>query len=81
MLLSLRNADASIGDVGHLTLVTRIHLVTLALIVVPALVALRDRRRVKRGLQVRRPDRPMLAAVGSLYALIIGGMVLRAAWS
>jgi hypothetical protein len=81
VLLSLRNADASIGDVGHLTLVTRIHLVTLALIVVLALVALRDRRRVERGLPVRHPDWPMLAAVGSLYALIIGGMVLGAAWS
>ena len=76
VLLSLRNADASIGDVGHLTLVTRIHLVTLAFIVVLALVALRDRRRVERGLPVRHPDWPMLAAVGGLYALIIGGMIM-----
>jgi hypothetical protein len=81
VLLSLRNADASIGDTGHLTLVTRIHLVTLALIVVLALVALRDRRRVERGLPVRHPDWPMLAAVGSLYALIVGGMIAAAARS
>jgi len=81
VLLSLRNADASLGDAGHLTLVTRIHLVTLVFIVVLALVALRDRRRVERGLPVRHPDWPMLAAVGSLYALIIAGMILGAARS
>jgi hypothetical protein len=81
VLLSLRNADASIGDIEHLTLVTRIHLVTLALIVVLALVALRDRRMVERGLTVRHPDWPMLAAVGSLYVLVVGGMIAAAAWS
>jgi hypothetical protein len=81
VLLNLRNADASIGDTGHLTLVTRIHLVTLVFIVVLALVALRDRRRVERGLPVRHPDWPMLAAVGSTYALIIGAMIVDAAWS
>ena len=81
VLINLRTADTSIGDTGHLTLVTRIHLVTLAFIVVLALVALRDRRRVEQGLQVRHPDWPTLAVVGSLYGLIIGGMILRAAWS
>ncbi len=81
VLLNLRTADASIGDAGHLTLVTRIHLVTLAFIVILALVALRDRRKVERVLAVRHPDWPMLAAVGSLYVLIIGGMILAAAWS
>jgi hypothetical protein len=81
VLINLRTADTNIGDTGHLTLVTRIHLITLAFIVVLALVALRDRRRVERGLPVRHPDWPMLAAVGSLYTLIIGGMILGAAWS
>ena len=80
VLLSLRNADASIGDAGHLTLVTRIHLVTLGFIVVLAVVALRDRRRVERGLPVRHPDWPMLGAVGGLYVLIVGGMIAAAAW-
>lgn len=79
VLLSLRNADASIGDTGHLTLVSDIHLVTLVLVVVLALVALRDRRRVERGLPVRHPDWPMLCAVGGLYLLTIGGMILAAA--
>jgi hypothetical protein len=81
VLLSLRTADASIGDAGHLTLVTAIHLVTLAFIVVLALAALRDRRRVERGLEVRHPDWPTLAATGGLYALVVGGLILRAAWS
>ena len=60
---------------------TRIHLVTLAVIVVLALVALRDRRRVERGLEVRHPDWPMLAVVGGVYGLVVGGMIVRAAWS
>jgi hypothetical protein len=81
VLLSLRSADASIGDAGHLTLVTRIHLVTLAFIVLLALIALRDRRRVERGLPVRHPDFPMLAAVGGFYALLVGGIIVGAAWS
>ena len=81
VLLNLRTADSSIGDTGHFTLVTRIHLVTLAFIVVLALVALRDRRLVERGMTVRHPDWPMLAAVGGLYTLITAGMILAAAWS
>ncbi len=80
VLLSLRNADATIGDTGSLTLVTRIHLITLGLVVVLATAALRARRRVDRGLPVRYPDWPMLAAAGSLYAVIIGGMIIGAAW-
>jgi hypothetical protein len=81
VLLSLRNADASIGDTGHLTLVTRIHIVTLGIIVLLALVALRDRRRVERGLAVRHPDWPTLAVVGGLYVLTIGAMIVAAAAS
>ncbi len=81
VLLSLRGADASLGDAGHLTLVTAIHLVTLAFIVILAIVALRDRRKVESGETVRHPDWPMLAVVGSLYVLIIGGMIIRAAAS
>ena len=80
VLLSLRGADATIGDTGHLTLVTRIHLVTLVFIVILAFVALLDRRKIERGLTVRHPDWPMLVVVGSLYVLVIGGMVFQAAW-
>jgi hypothetical protein len=81
VILNMRSADASLGDTGHLTLVTRIHLVTLALIVVLALVALIDRRKVERGLQVRHPDWPTLLAVGGLYLLVVGGMIAAAASS
>jgi len=80
VLLNLRAADSTIGDTGHLTLVTRIHLVTLAFIVILALVALRDRRRVERGLAVRHPDWPALAVTGGLYVAIIAGTILAAAW-
>ena len=68
VLINLRTADTTIGDTGHLTLVTEIHLITLALIVVLALVALRDRRRVERGLEIRHPDWPKLAVIGGVYA-------------
>ncbi len=79
VLLNLRASDATIGDAGHLTLVTDIHLVTLALIVVLSIVALRDRRRAERGLPVRYPDWPMLIGVGGVYVLVIGAMILSAA--
>jgi hypothetical protein len=81
LLLSLRNVDASIGDTGQLTLVTRIHLISLALIVVLALAALRDRRRVERGLSLCHPDWPMLVAALSVYTVSIGAMILVAASS
>ena len=81
VLVNMRTADTTIGDTGHLTLVTEIHLATLALVVALALVALRDRRRSERGLQIRHPDWPTLAVVGCAYALVTFGMVGRAAWS
>lgn len=81
VLLNMRNADSSIGDTGHLTLVTELHLVTLALIVILALAALWDRRWVERGLPVRHPDWPLLGAIGSVYVLVMAGLILRAALS
>jgi hypothetical protein len=81
VLVNMRTADTSIGDSGHLTLVTNIHLVTLALIVVLALVALRDRRRSERGLQIRHPDWPTLAVIGGIYGVGVAWMIGRAATS
>jgi hypothetical protein len=81
VLVNLRTADASIGDTGDLTLVTKIHLVTLALIVVLALVALWDRRRMERDEPLRHPDWPKLAVVGGVYVLAMVGLILGAAWS
>lgn len=81
VLLSLRTADASIGGAEHFTLVAKIHLFTLVFIVGLALLALRDQHRVARGLPVRHPDWPIFTAAGSLYVLLIGGMILVAALS
>ncbi|MCZ0963759.1 hypothetical protein [Paracoccus benzoatiresistens] len=81
VLLNMRNADTTIGDIGDLTLVTELHLVTLALIVVLALAALRDRRRVERDLPVRHPNWPLLTIIGSLYVLVAAALILYAARS
>ena len=63
VLLNMRNGRCHIGDASRLTLVTEIHLVALALIVVIALLALRDRRRADHDLPVRYPNWPLLAAI------------------
>ena len=81
VVLNMRNADTSIGDIDDLTLVTELHLITLALIVVLALAALRDRRRVERGLPVRHPDWRLLCIIGSLYVLVMAALILQAAGS
>ena len=81
VLVNMRTVDSTIGDTGHLTLVTDIHLATLAFIVALALVALRDRRRSDRGLHIRHPDWPTLAVLGGVYTLVTLGMIGRAAWS
>jgi hypothetical protein len=80
VLINLRASDATIGDASRLTLVTEIHLVALALVVVIALAALRDRRRADHDLPVRYPNWPLLAATGACYALINVGLIARAAW-
>jgi hypothetical protein len=67
--------------VGDLTLVTKIHLITLALIVVLALIALWDRRQMERGVPIRHPDWRKLAVVGGVYALAMAGLIMGAAWS
>jgi hypothetical protein len=80
VLLNMLHADATIGDASRLTLVTEIHLVALALIVVIALLALRDRRRADHDLPVRYPNWPLLAAIAGSYAAINGGLITHAAW-
>jgi hypothetical protein len=79
VLINMRNADATIGDASRLTLVTEIHLVGLALIVVIALLALRDRRRADHDLPVRYPNWPLLAATAGSYVAIIVGLIAHAA--
>jgi hypothetical protein len=81
VLVNLRATDATIGDITRLTLVAEIHFVALALIVVRALLALRDRLRTERELPMRYPNWPLLAVTAGLYVLVTAGLVTRAAWS
>jgi len=81
VLLNLRAADATLGDPSRLTVVTGIHLVALALIVVIALLVLRERRRVEHELPVRYPNWPMLGTTAGTFLLINVGLVSWAAWS
>lgn len=81
VLLNLRTADANLGHAGHLTLITKIHLVTLGLIIVLALMALRDRRRIEIGLPHNHTDWPGLIIIGFSYVAIITGMITAAALS
>ena len=81
VLLNLRAADATIGDASRLTLVTGIHLIALALIIVIALLALHERRRADQELPVRYPNWPVLGATAGAYLLINVGLVSWAAWS
>ena len=80
VLINMRNSDATIGDASRLTLVTVIHLVALALIVVIALLALRDRRRADHDLPVRYPNWSLLAATAGSYIAINVGLIAHAAW-
>jgi hypothetical protein len=80
VLLNLRAADALIGDTTSLTLITEVHLVVMALIVVIALLGLREDRRVQSGLSLRYPDRTLLAVTAGGYILINLALVARAAW-
>ena len=57
VLLNLRAADALIGDATSPTLIPEVHLVMMALIVVIALLGLREQTRVESGLPLRYPDR------------------------
>jgi hypothetical protein len=80
VLLNLRAADALIGDATSLTLITEIHLVVMALIVVIALLGLREHTRLESGLPLRYPDRTLLAVTAGGYVLINLALVARAAW-
>lgn len=80
VLLSMRAADAFIGDTSRSTLVSEIHLIALGLIVVMASIALIERRRVDLGRPVRYPDWPLIAASGGVYVLVNVALVASAAW-
>ncbi len=81
VLVNLRSADTSIGDMGHFTLVTKIHLVTLVLIIVLAFIALWDRRKMELGGERRHPDWPKLTVTGAVYLAVMATLIIRAAMS
>ena len=56
VLVNMRTADTVIGDMGRMTLVTEIHLLALLLIVVLAVLALRDWWRAEGALPVDYPN-------------------------
>ena len=80
VLLNLRAADALIGDTTSLTLIAEVHLAVMALIVVIALLGLREDRRVESGLPLRYPDRTLLGLTAGSYVLTNLALVARAAW-
>jgi hypothetical protein len=80
VLLSLRAADAFIGDTGRMTLVSEIHLAALGLIVVIATISLVERRHVDGGKPLRHPDWPLVAATAGSYVLLNLALVTRASW-
>jgi hypothetical protein len=79
VLVNMRTADTVIGDTGRLTLVTEIHLAALVLIVVLAVLALRDWWRFESALSLAYPNWTELAVTGGLFALATAGLVARAA--
>lgn len=80
VLVNMRTADTVIGDMGRLTLVTEIHLLALLLIVVLAVLALRDWWRAEGALPVDYPNWNELAVIGSPFTIATTGLIARAAW-
>jgi hypothetical protein len=80
VLLSMRTADAFIGDASRLTLVSKIHLVALGLIIAIAAITLVHHRRLDRGQPVRYPDWPLVAGAAGFYVLITLILVASSAW-
>ena len=80
VLISMRAADASIGNSSRLTLVGEVHLVTLGLIMAIASLTLLEHRRNDRGLPVRYPNWPFIVTVAGAYVLTNLVLVATSAW-
>jgi hypothetical protein len=80
VLLSLRAADAFIGDASRLTLVSKIHLVALVLIIVIALIEFLEQRRIDLGRPVRYPNWPLVAATAAIYVIANLALAASTAW-
>ena len=75
-LVNMRTADSSLGDIDDLTLVTRIHLVTLGFIALLAVLALHDRLRTDGGATLPHPHWRRITGMVVAYVLIVLGMIL-----
>ena len=65
---------------GRLTLVTEIHLVALALVVVLASLAVRDWWRTENALPVEYPNWTELITTSGLFVAACSALIVRAAW-
>lgn len=79
VLVNMRTADQFIGDMGRMTLVTEIHLLTVGLIVVLAIWALRDWWLAEAALPITYPNWALLGWTGGLYLLTLGVLIGRTA--
>lgn len=79
VLVNLRTADTALGDMGRMTLVTEIHLLTLLLIVILAGLALRDWWRAEGALPVEYPNWTQFGWTAGLYLLGSAYLIGRAA--
>jgi hypothetical protein len=79
VLVNMRTADQFIGDMGRMTLVTEIHLLTVGLIVVLAIWALRDWWLAEAALPITYPNWALLGWTGGLYVLTLGVLIGRTA--
>ena len=80
VLVNMRTADTVIGDMGRMTLVTEIHLLVLLLIMVLAVLALRDWWRAEGASPVDYPNWTELWVTSTLFVLATAGLIARAAW-
>ena len=74
VLVNLRTADTALGDMGQMTLVTELHLLTLLLILALAAMALRDWWRAEGALPVEYPNWTQFGWTAALY--LLGGACL-----
>lgn len=79
VLVNMRTADQLIGDMGRMTLVTEIHLLTVGLIVILAVCALRDWWLAEAALPIAYPNWTLLGWTGGLYVLTLAVLIGRTA--
>jgi hypothetical protein len=79
ILFNLRSAEAALGYRPQLTLVTELHLVAIALVLVVAVIVVRDRRRAEEGIELAYPHWPAFYTTLAVYTFITMGLITRSA--